>query len=152
MMETNDERPATAGFALCICNDGYPVSLELNRVYRMPLDGEAGWSGMVRVVDESGEAYFHPRDFFHEIRPPMPVPPAPAGAEYRFAVCINKDEDERDLAYLAVYPVLPDPAAERDEWIRVIDESGEDYLYPMEFFRIIDVPEELKEEFVRGGS
>lgn len=115
----------------------------------MPLDRAADVPGMVRVVDESGEAYYHPRDFFLEVRPPMPLP---QGAESRFALYIGNDDDELDLTYLTAYPVLPDPVAEEVEWIRVIDESGEDYLYPMELFRMIDVPEELRKEFVRGGS
>ncbi|HXQ20494.1 MAG TPA: hypothetical protein VN812_02385 [Candidatus Acidoferrales bacterium] len=39
-----------------------------------------------------------------------------------------------------VYPVLPDAAAGKDGYLRVIDESGEDYLYPAGYFVLVDVP------------
>ena len=39
-----------------------------------------------------------------------------------------------------VYPVLPDPEAEKSGHVRVVDESGEDYLYPREMFVPIEVP------------
>lgn len=47
-----------------------------------------------------------------------------------------------DLVVRKIYEVLPDEAAARDAFIRVIDESGEDYLYPASFFAPIDVPED----------
>jgi hypothetical protein len=45
-----------------------------------------------------------------------------------------------DLEVRKVYPILPDTAAARDDYLRVIDESGEDYLYPADYFVVIDVP------------
>lgn len=51
----------------------------------------------------------------------------------RFVVCIDNDGEE-DLEPRKVYQVLPDRAAARDDYLRVIDESGEDYLYPAEMF------------------
>jgi hypothetical protein len=44
-----------------------------------------------------------------------------------------------DLAPGKVYEVLPDPSAERSGWIRVVDETGEDYLYPEEYFQALDL-------------
>jgi hypothetical protein len=53
----------------------------------------------------------------------------------RFVVCIRNDDYETDLLVSKVYEVLPDPSAERSGWIRVVDETGEDYLYPEKFFQ-----------------
>ena len=58
----------------------------------------------------------------------------------RYVVCINTGGG-MDLVLRKVYQVLPDESAARDDFIRVIDESGEDYLYPASFFVQIDVPE-----------
>ena len=44
-----------------------------------------------------------------------------------------------DLEVRKVYPILPDATA-RDGYLRVIDESGEDYLYSADYFVVIDVP------------
>ena len=44
-------------FAICIRNAGYPVSLELGKVYPIIADDRAEQRGMIRVVDESGEDY-----------------------------------------------------------------------------------------------
>jgi len=45
-----------------------------------------------------------------------------------------------DIEVREVYPILPDAAAARDGYLRVIDESGEDYLYPADYFVLIDAP------------
>jgi hypothetical protein len=55
----------------------------------------------------------------------------------RFVVCIRNDGFEFDLALRKIYPVLPDASAERSGWIRIVDDSGEDYLYPQTFFQAI---------------
>lgn len=52
----------------------------------------------------------------------------------RFAVCVRNDGYESDLALHKRYEVPPDPSAERSGWIRVVDETGEDYLYPAKYF------------------
>lgn len=57
----------------------------------------------------------------------------------RFAVCIKSDGKE-DLELHKVYRVLPDRAAALDGFLRVIDESGEDYLYPAARFVFVDLP------------
>jgi hypothetical protein len=54
----------------------------------------------------------------------------------RFALCIeNKDCD--DLERRKIYQALSDEKAEKEGYIRVIDESGEDYLYPQSYFIIV---------------
>lgn len=62
----------------------------------------------------------------------------------RFAVCINNAEYPASLERHKIYRVLPDEEAARDGDIRVIDESGEDYLYPAAYFVGIDVPQEVE--------
>jgi hypothetical protein len=57
----------------------------------------------------------------------------------KFVICIG-NEDCEDLVLRKLYRVLPDEAAAADGYIRVIDESGEDYLYPQDYFLAIDLP------------
>src|SRR3954451_9005171 len=54
----------------------------------------------------------------------------------RFAICIKKDDDIR---HLRVYPVINDDDAERTGMLRVIDDSGEDYLHATDRFIVINV-------------
>lgn len=56
-----------------------------------------------------------------------------------FALCI-REQDAEDLEERKVYQVLPDAAAAREGYLRVIDESGEDYLYPSELFVPVRLP------------
>ena len=58
-------------FAICVSNDGYPASLELRKVYRLLPDPVAATRHFVRVVDESGEDYLYPEDFFVPIEVPQ---------------------------------------------------------------------------------
>lgn len=53
----------------------------------------------------------------------------------RFVVCLRNEEWPLELEIGTVYRVLADPSAERSGWIRVIDETGEDYLYPEKYFQ-----------------
>jgi hypothetical protein len=59
--------------------------------------------------------------------------------EIKIAVCIT--DSEPDLELRKIYKVLPDEAAAKDSHLRIIDESGEDYLYPASFFVFVEVPE-----------
>jgi hypothetical protein len=52
----------------------------------------------------------------------------------KFAVCIWNKDYEGDLELYKTYEQLPDPRAECDGLIRIIDESGEDYFYPADWF------------------
>ncbi|HYV75197.1 MAG TPA: hypothetical protein VFB24_13140 [Candidatus Binatia bacterium] len=61
----------------------------------------------------------------------------------RFAICVRNDGAE-DLEIRKVYQILPDARAAKDKHIRVIDESGEDYLYPSEFFIPLTLPREVE--------
>jgi hypothetical protein len=61
-----------------------------------------------------------------------------------FAVCIKNGEYPASLELHKIYRVLPDEDADLDGDVRVIDESGEDYLYPAEWFIAINLPREVK--------
>jgi hypothetical protein len=56
-----------------------------------------------------------------------------------FAICVA-NEGYDDLEVWKVYQILPDPKAARVGCVRVIDESGEDYLYPADRFAAVDFP------------
>ena len=58
----------------------------------------------------------------------------------RFVLCIRNEECE-DLEPRKVYRLLPDEIAARDGYVRVIDESGGDYLYPQDYFVLIELPQ-----------
>ena len=64
----------------------------------------------------------------------------------RFMVCI-KNDDCGDLELRKVYEVVPDENAAEDDYIRVIDESGEDYLYPSIYFYPVELPQTVQEAF-----
>jgi len=63
---------------------------------------------------------------------------------YSFVLCIE-NRDYEDLEKRKIYRVLPDNDAEAEGYLRVIDESGEDYLYPRSHFVSIQLPREAQE-------
>ncbi len=64
----------------------------------------------------------------------------------QFVVCINNEGYQASLEPRKIYQVLPDKEAESHKTIRVIDESGEDYLFPASFFSPISLPQALVKE------
>ena len=66
-------------------------------------------------------------------------------SEKHFVVCVRNDEYEGALELRKIYEVLEDLDAEPHDMIRVIDESGEDYLYPRGWFLPIQLPRNLEE-------
>jgi len=64
-----------------------------------------------------------------------------------FALCIG-NKDCEDLEIRKIYQVLPDDDAEKEGYIRVIDESGEDYLYPQSYFILVQLPREAQESLI----
>jgi hypothetical protein len=67
-----------------------------------------------------------------------------------FVLCI-KNHDCEDLDLRKVYRILPDKAAEKDGYVRVIDESGEDYLYPASYFIRVRLPHEAQQAIPAAG-
>ena len=65
------------------------------------------------------------------------------GKQPEFVVCVNNDSCE-DLEVRKIYQVLPDEAAAADGLIRVVDESGDDYLYPAKLFLQIELPQAIE--------
>ncbi len=65
----------------------------------------------------------------------------------RFAVCIRNDGYPASLEVRKIYRVIDDPEAKRRDQVRVIDESGEDYLYPEELFVLISLPDAAAKAF-----
>jgi hypothetical protein len=70
----------------------------------------------------------------------------------RFVVCIDNSDYEASLELHKIYPVVPDPDAARDGDLRIIDESGEDYLYAAARFVGIDVPKALQQTMLQRAS
>jgi len=60
-------------FALCLSNEGYPVSLETGKLYRIIPDKEAAAEGYLRIVDESGEDYAFAATRFYILDLPQTV-------------------------------------------------------------------------------
>jgi hypothetical protein len=61
----------------------------------------------------------------------------------RFVICINDGGYVDDLKVRTVYQSLPDKSAAKSNYIRIVDETGEDYLYPADLFATIELPREL---------
>jgi hypothetical protein len=62
----------------------------------------------------------------------------------RFVVCLDNSEYPASLETHKIYRVIPDQDAEQDGDLRIIDESGEDYLFPGRYFVQIDLPQETE--------
>jgi hypothetical protein len=67
--------------------------------------------------------------------------------DIRFAVCVNNAGYPASLELHKIYRVLPDEDAEVDGDLRIVDESGEDYLYPAEYFVPVELPEAIEKSF-----
>lgn len=66
-----------------------------------------------------------------------------ANQQQVYAVCITNSDYPVSLELHKLYQVVPDEEAESDGDLRVIDESGEDYLYPMSYFVVVEFPEAI---------
>ncbi|MFH1738156.1 MAG: hypothetical protein ABIH23_04050 [bacterium] len=62
----------------------------------------------------------------------------------QLAICIRNDDYPASLEKRKIYKLLPDAEAEKHHQMRVIDESGEDYLYPEDCFILVDLPKETE--------
>ena len=63
-----------------------------------------------------------------------------------FAICIDDTDYKASLILGKVYQILPDPKAAKDDLVRVVDESGEDYLYHRSYFVLVDFPAAVKKK------
>ena len=62
----------------------------------------------------------------------------------RFAVCLENAGNEASLILGKVYAVVPDARAAKDGLIRVVDESGEDYLFSRAQFEVVEFPQAVR--------
>jgi hypothetical protein len=69
----------------------------------------------------------------------------------QFAVCIVNEGYPAALELRKIYRILPDKRGAKHNLIRVVDESGEDYLYPERFFVPIKLPQAVKEVFAHAS-
>ena len=69
----------------------------------------------------------------------------------RFAVCVNNKDYPASLELHKIYRVLTDTEAASDGDLRVVDESGEDYLYPAEYFVLIELPQAVKKSLLHAA-
>lgn len=65
-----------------------------------------------------------------------------------FAICIDNTDYAASLIVKKLYEVLPDEEAAKDGFLRIIDESGEDYLYHGSHFILIELPIEVEQALV----
>ena len=70
----------------------------------------------------------------------------------QFAICVENSEYPASLELHKLYRVVPDEDAGRDGDVRIIDESGEDYLYPAEYFVLIEVPSQTARAIIESFS
>jgi hypothetical protein len=71
--------------------------------------------------------------------------------EPRFAICIVNTGYPAALEVRKIYQVLPDTDAAQLQYLRIIDESGEDYLYPAAYFVLIDLPQPIQEALLKAA-
>lgn len=67
------KKNGTVQFAVCLNNEGYPVSLEVGKLYRVITDKEASKEGYMRVIDESGKDYAFASNRFYVVELPYAV-------------------------------------------------------------------------------
>jgi hypothetical protein len=69
----------------------------------------------------------------------------------QFFLCINNDAYPASLELRKVYQAIPDETASSRHYVRVVDESGEDYLYPENCFVALDLPQAAANLFVKAS-
>ncbi len=77
--------------------------------------------------------------------------PTSTAAARQFAVCVDNGGYEASLERNKIYVVLSDKTAEKEGDLRVIDESGEDYLFSADRFVAIDVPAAVKASLLKAS-
>jgi hypothetical protein len=66
----------------------------------------------------------------------------------RFALCLGNTGNEASLIVGKVYRIVPDPRAAKDDLVRIVDESGEDYLFAKTQFAFVDFPETVRRKIL----
>lgn len=71
--------------------------------------------------------------------------------DHRFVICTDNKGYEVSLERRKLYEILPDTHASTLGQVRVIDESGEDYLYPESYFTHVDLPQETARQVLHAA-
>jgi len=71
--------------------------------------------------------------------------------DHRFVICIRNDDYPASLEKRKIYETLPDADAEKHHQVRVVDESGEDYLYPEVYFVPVKLPKATEQALVNAA-
>ena len=74
--------------------------------------------------------------------------PTQAKPERRFVICIRTDDGDL-LTPRRIYEVLPDESAAKSQYIRVVDNEGEDYLYPAAYFLPVEFPLAVEQALIQ---
>ncbi len=69
----------------------------------------------------------------------------------RFAVCIRNDDHAASLEVRKLYRVLPDSDAAEHGMVRIVDESGEDYLYPADDFFVVVLRHDVEQALLKAS-
>lgn len=70
----------------------------------------------------------------------------------QYLFCVNNEAYPTSLELRKVYQALPDPVAAARGFVRVIDESGEDYLYPSHYFVAVELPQAAASAFAGASA
>ncbi len=68
----------------------------------------------------------------------------------KLAVCLRSDDPDL-LTPRRIYEVLPDQSADRSRYLRIIDNEGEDYLYPSDYFVFVDFPPAVEQALLEAS-
>jgi hypothetical protein len=71
------------------------------------------------------------------------------GQDIRLAVCVNNADYPASLELHKIYRVLPNEDAEANNDLRVVDESGEDHLYPADYFVLVELPRAVEQSVLQ---
>jgi len=66
----------------------------------------------------------------------------------KFALCLENEGNEASLILGKVYRILPDARAAKDDFVRIVDESGEDYLFHKSQFAFVDFPQAVRKRIL----
>jgi hypothetical protein len=83
---SSTKKASASRYVVCVENQDYPASLELRKIYRIIPGKTAANSGLLRVIDESGEDYLYPSDCFVAIKLPPAVERAVRLVSWRFVL------------------------------------------------------------------
>ena len=69
----------------------------------------------------------------------------------QLVICVKNEDYPASLEKRKIYESIPDPDATKHKQIRVVDESGEDYLYPEEYFIPVTLPKNVEEAVIKAA-